>query len=322
MIKENHGIGVLNTFKNTLFVVLGTSILAFGVSIFIIPFDLVTGGVSGIAIILHRALSFSPFLASVPTTVYASVINWVLFFLGFIFLGKSFALKTLVSTAVYPLALSFATFLLELESLGGYLDLTSANYSSYGMVTIVIATVFGGALVGAGCALTFLGGGSTGGIDVITLIVCKFNRRIKSSLVFFAVDSIIVFTGLFVIDNLVITLLGITSAFICALSIDKLFIGESKALIAHVVSDRYNEINEVVIKVMDRTTTIVDVTGGYSGQAKKLVMVTFPMNRYAEFIALMKGIDKNAFITVQRAHEINGEGWTYDPVDPIKTEES
>ena len=312
MLKERNLQKLLNILKNTSLIILGTTVLAFGTAIFIIPFDLVTGGVSGIGIILHRLFSGVGFMSELSTAFYASVVNWILFFLGFIFLGKAFALKTLVSTVVYPLALSLATLLMESEALGGFLNLLSENYASYGSVTIIIATVFGGAMVGAGCALTFLGGGSTGGVDVITLIVCKFNRRVKSSFLFFAIDAFIVLIGLFVISNLVVTLLGVTSAFICAIAIDRMFIGESKALVAHVVSENYSEINELVIKVMDRTTTIVDAKGGYSGLSKKLLMVTFPMNRYAEFIALVMSVDKKAFITVHRAHEINGEGWTYD----------
>ena len=313
MLKELEHTSLMKTLKNTLLVIFGTTVLAFGIAIFIIPFDLVTGGVSGISIILHRAFEFVPFLGELPTTVYASVLNWILFFVGLAFLGKSFALKTLVSTIVYPVALALASYLMKLEALGGFFDLSSPGYAEYGNVTLIIAAVFGGALVGSGCALTLLGGGSSGGIDIIALTVSKFNRRIKSSVVFFVIDSITILIGLFVIDNFVVSLLGVISAFICAITIDKLFIGESKALVAHIVSDRYEKINEVVIQVLDRTTTIVDVKGGYSGLDKKLVMVTFPMKRYAEFIALIKAVDKNAFVTVHRAHEIKGEGWSYDP---------
>ena len=100
-------------------------------------------------------------------------------------------------------------------------------------------------------------------------------------------------------------------AFICATSIDKLFLGESSAFIAHVVSDKYKEINKGVINKMARTTTIVDAVGGYSGEGKKLVIVTFDMRQYPAFTQLISSIDKNAFVTVHRAHEINGEGWTY-----------
>ena len=301
----------IRTVKNTAMVILGTFIMSFGTGLFIIPFDLVTGGVSGIAIVLHRIFSGIPFMSSIATEIYASVINWILFGIGWIFLGRSFAAKTLISTAVYPIALSFASWLSLDSVLGGFFNLLSDKYMASAEVTLILATIFGGACVGAGCALTFLGGGSTGGVDVIALIISKYVHRLKSSTTFFICDALIVVLGMFVIDNLVVSLLGIISAFICALSIDKLFLGESGAFIAHIISDKYEEINQGVIQRLNRTTTVMEAVGGYSGTGKKIVMVTFSMRQYADFIALIASIDKNAFVTVHRAHQINGEGWTY-----------
>lgn len=297
--------------KNTTLIVLGTFVLAFGTGLFIIPFDLVTGGVSGIGIILARIFAPVQFLSSVHVDVYASCVNWLLFLLGLIFLGKSFAMKTLVSTIVYPLALSLAVQLSGGEVLGGFFNLLSERYVEYGEITRILATVFGGAMVGAGCALTFLGGGSTGGVDIIALIIAKYVRRLKSSLLIFFVDASIVILGVFVISDLVTSLLGIISAFICAISVDKLFIGESSAFIAHVVSEKYEEINEAIIHRLERTSTVVDCTGGFSGESKKMLITTFSVSQYAEFTAILSAIDKRAFVTVHRAHEINGEGWSY-----------
>ncbi len=296
--------------KNIGFVILGTFILAFGSRLFIYPFELVTGGISGIGIILSRALSGIEFLSTVTAEVYASVVNWLLFIAGFFLLGKLFALNTLISTAVYPVALYISGLIIESPGLKEFLDLS--NYvDEYGKLVIIIATVFGGACIGAGCAFTFLGGGSTGGVDVIALSLVKYVKGFKGSQAFFICDALIVVLGMFAVNDIVLSLLGIISAFICAISVDKLFLGESSAFIAHIVSDKYEEINEAVINKMNRTTTIVDAVGGYSGKGKKMVMVTFAMRQYAEFTALISGIDKNAFVTVHRAHEINGEGWTY-----------
>ena len=308
---------IITTVKNILLVVLGTFVLAFGTGIFIIPFELVTGGVSGLGIILNRLFSEVPYLCDLGVEFYASAVNWLLFFVGLIFLGRKFAMKTLVSTIVYPFALSLAVSLSNSGVLGGFFNL--ANYDDkYGAVLLIIATVFSGAAVGAGCALTFLGGGSTGGVDIIALTVCRFWRKGKSSVLIFICDASIIIGGMFAIEDLVISLLGIVSAFICAIAIDKMFVGESRAFIAYIVSDKYEEINEAVIRRLVRTTTMIDVVGGYSGEPKKMLTVTFGRNQYAEFTAIMSGIDKNAFVTVHHAHEIGGEGWTkYDdpPVD-------
>ena len=193
----------LTTVKNLLLTVIGTTVLAFGTGIFLIPFDLITGGVSGIGIIFAKIFSALPFSEYLTADVYSSILNWVLFFVGLYFLGKSFAAKTLVSTIVYPFVLSLSVRLAESGFLDGFFNLLAEKYSSYGEIAVVLAAVFGGAAVGAGCALTFIGGGSTGGVDVIALVICKYFTRAKSSVTVFLIDATVVVLGMFVINNLV-----------------------------------------------------------------------------------------------------------------------
>ena len=297
--------------KNTGFVLFGTFVLAFGIEMFIFPFDLVTGGISGLGIILERCLYGVKFLDGIGAGVYSSIVNWILFGVGFLILGKEFAAKTLVSTAFYPIALAFSKLVIRGDVFSDILDLTAYVGTQYYGIALIVATVFGGACIGMGCAFTFLGGGSTGGVDVIALALSKYIKKLKSSVAFFITDAMIIIIGIFAVDNILLSLLGITSAFICATFIDKIFLGDSSAFIAHVVSDKYEEINRAVIEKMSRTTTIVSATGGYSGEGKKLVMITFNMRQYPTFTQIISSIDKNAFVTVHRAHEINGEGWTF-----------
>lgn len=297
---------ILKFIKDTLLVIAGTGLLGIGTGLFYIPFELVTGGVSGLGIVLEEW--FPVFSAE----MYASVLVWVLFFVGLIFLGRHFALQTLVSTIVYPLFLNLGSWLVDSGILDGFFDLTSELYSDFSSAAIILATVFGGVLVGAGCALTFLGGGSTGGSDIIPLVICKFFPKLKASVMIFITDATIVILGMFAFGNLILTLLGVVAAFVCAIVVDKVFLGESGAFIAHIVSDKYREISDAVISQMNRTTTITNVRGGYSGEDKKLVMVTFSMRQYHVFAAIVSALDKDAFVTVHRAHEISGDGWTYN----------
>ncbi|MBR7116735.1 MAG: YitT family protein [Clostridia bacterium] len=305
----------LRVVRDTVYVILGTAILALGAGLFIIPFDLVTGGVSGIGIVLEQAFDAVPVVTDITADMYASVLVWVLFFVGLLFLGKMFAVQTLVSTIVYPIVLTFASWLSNSDILGGFFNLNSAMYAEYGGVTIILATLFGGACFGAGSALTFLGGGSTGGSDIIPLVICKFFPKLKSSVMIFVTDASIVVLGMLVSGNLVITLLGIVAAFICAIAVDKIFLGGQSALIAQVVSDRYEEISAQIIRQMNRTTTISTVEGGYSHGEKKLLMTTFAMSQYSVFLSIVSSLDKKAFVTVHRAHEISGDGWTYNIED-------
>ena len=294
---------VLRTAKNILIIIVGTLILAFGTSLFMLPYDLVTGGVSGYAIVLSQIIP--PEILSVELII--TILTWTMFFLGLIVLGKSFAMKTLISTIVYPIGVALFSNITNENFLGGFFNLNTSEYSGVG---VLLAALFSGVLVGLGCALSFLGGGSTGGVDVIAFVICKIFKRLRSSVVIFVVDASAVLLGMFVIKDFVISLLGIVSAFVAALVVDKVFIGGSKAFVAHIVTEKPEEINKLVIEKLDRTSTVIEAKGGYSGADKKMLMVSFSMNEYAELMNIINKTDKDAFMTVNQAHAINGEGWT------------
>jgi uncharacterized membrane-anchored protein YitT (DUF2179 family) len=97
--------------------------------------------------------------------------------------------------------------------------------------------------------------------------------------------------------------------------IDKIFIGRGQAYTAQIVTDKPDEINIAIRNEVIRTTTIFSATGGYSGETKTVVSVTFTMRQYAILMNVIKRIDPTAFVTITRAHEINGEGFTYGEHD-------
>ena len=289
--------------KNIGLVVLGTLILSFGTSIFLLPFNLVTGGIPGISLIISNLVSIEWLTVDVIVTI----LTWSFFLLGLIVLGKSFAAKTLISAIVYPIGVSIFLRLGSADVLGGFFDLSSHSHAE---LALIIAAVSSGICVGVGCALSFLGGGSTGGVDIIAFVICKIFKRLKHSVVMFVIDASIVILGMFAIGDFVLSLLGVTSAFIAAYMIDKGFIGSTKSFIAQIITDEYANINKEILERVDRGSTIIDITGGYSGERKKMLMVSFTVNQYAEILNIVNKYDKKAFMTIHRAHEINGEGWT------------
>lgn len=295
---------ILSAIKNILLVLLGAIIISFGTAVFLIPFDLVAGGMSGIAIVLDKIIPIDWLSVDVLITIE----TWSLFTLGAVVLGRKFAAKTLLSTIVYPPFVNLFMKLASPEVLNGYFYLPGYEYAD---VALLVAAVSGGALVGIGCALSFLGGGSTGGTDVIAFTISKILPKVKSSHAVFMVDATIVVLGVFVIGNMIVSLLGILAVFISTTVIDKIFLGGSRAFVCEIVSDSYAEINRQIIEKMDRTTTIIDVVGGYSGEDKKMLKVSFTMREYASLLSIVGKCDKGAFVTVHRAHEINGEGWTF-----------
>ena len=293
----------LTTIKNIGLVVLGTLILSFGTSIFLLPFNLVTGGVAGLSLVISNFIAVEWLTVDLIVTI----LTWSLYIIGFIVIGKMFAAKTLISALVYPVGVSIFMRLTSADFLNGFFDLSSHTHTQ---LALIIASVMSGVCVGVGCALSFLGGGSTGGVDVIALVVCKIFKRIKRSTVMFMIDASIVILGMFAIGDFILSLLGIMSAFIAAYMIDKVFIGRTRSFIAQIISEEHESINKEILEKVDRGSTIIDITGGYSGKSKKMLMVSFTVNQYAEILAVVNKYDKNAFMTIHRAHEINGKGWT------------
>jgi uncharacterized membrane-anchored protein YitT (DUF2179 family) len=285
-----------------MFVVFGTAVLAFGTAVFIVPFDLVTGGVSGIAIVLEQILPLE-----IGIDIYIGVLTWSLFILGILLLGKQFAMKTLVSSLCYPIFFSLFYQLVNPNVFNGIFVLQNTAFQD---IAVLIAAVFGGILVGLGCALSFIGGGSTGGVDILAFIICKYCKRLKSTHVIFLIDAIVIIFGLFIINDTILSLLGISSAFVCSMMIDKVFLGSSTAYVAHIVTDKTDYISNQVIQQMDRTATIVDAKGAYSGANKKIVIVSFSIREYSTLISIVKAADSKSFMTIYRAHETHGEGWT------------
>lgn len=295
----------IKAIKNSSLVILGTVLLAFGISVFQLPFDLVSGGMSGLAIVLAKI----PGPSFLTVDFYVAVMTWGLFLFGLITLGRAFAMKTLISTIVYPPAFSLFAWLTDTWVLDGILNLKNSPHAD---AAIIVAAVFSGIITGVGIAFAFLGGGSTGGIDIPAIYISRKIRRLTSAQVILIIDASVILTGVFVIGDLVISLLGIVSAFVSSVVTDKIFGGSTKAFTANIVSDKYEDINQAVIKKINRTTTLIDCVGGYSGEKKCLLTVTFNMAEYSALLAAVLDADKNAFISITKAHEINGEGWTYD----------
>ena len=292
----------MNYAKNFLLVIFGTAVLAFGAAIFLIPFDLVTGGISGLGIVLQRIIPLN-----LSIDFYLTALTWGLFILGFIFLGKNFALKTLVSTIFYPVLFSFFYNLVEYKLFNGLFVLQNSEYHE---MAVLLAALFGGAFTGAGCAITFKAGGSSGGVDILAFLLFKLFKKIKSSYIIFAIDAIIVVCGVFIINDLVLSLLGILSALVCSIMIDKMFLGGDGAYVAQIVSDKSEEISQGVIDILDRTTTIVDAVGAYSKEPKKMTIVSFSMREYSDLMAIINKEDPSAFMIISQVHENHGEGWT------------
>lgn len=308
--------------RQSLMVIASAFLLAFAVELFIANFGLVSGGVTGISIVLEK-LSSNLFSAEVAAFLDAefwiTLFTWVFFFVGLIFVGKAFAMKTLLFTVVYPGCLYLVEHFLGLRFFGDYFTkISDEAYGNY-QIGLILAAVVGGALVGLAIAIAFMADSSTGGVDIISYAICKFFPKLRLSRVTLIIDAVIVISGMFVINDFVKSLLGIISAAVTSFVIDKVFLGGSRAFIAQIVSEKNEDIRNAIRDEMDRTSTIFDCVGGYSGENKKMVMVSFTMSQYAKLMSIIDRIDPQCFVTVHRAHEIGGLGFSIEKRQAISS---
>ncbi|MCD8195091.1 MAG: YitT family protein [Coprobacillus sp.] len=293
----------VNMYLRWLLVIVGCFVLAFGTATFFTELNIVAGGLSGIGIIIQAFVPEG--YEVIDITVF--VLTWILWALGFIFLGREFALKTLMATIVYPLAL--ALFL----RVPFFQNLSVTMAGDGGTADILINCIFGGLCTGAGVALTFLGGGSSGGVDVIAFILEKYTG-LKQSIGSFICDAIIIVIGIFVIpDNIIPGLCGIISAFLCALMIQFIYISNLTAYQVDIISDHYLEISQYVQDELGRGATIIDAKGGYHGDDRPILRVVVDRSQRNALRDYIAKVDPKAFTTFTQTSAVLGEGFREYP---------
>ncbi len=180
-----------NTFRNTMMIVIANALLAFASALFFVPMNIVNGGMNGLSLVF---LSWF----NMPVDVTTAILAWSLFLVGLVFLGKTFTAQTFLSTLLYPI---FFFILVR------YVDPNWIGFSPEEETHRLLASIFGGALVGLGMGLSFLAGGSTGGFDVVMMIGQRFYEW-KASVTSFVLDVIIIGLGMFTF-GIVIGLYGV-----------------------------------------------------------------------------------------------------------------
>jgi uncharacterized membrane-anchored protein YitT (DUF2179 family) len=297
----------VKTLQNYLFIIFGSILLSAGDALFLIPYNIVSGGVAGLGIVL---VEFNP---SWNVNLVITILQISLFFLGFVLLGAKFTLRTLLSTLIYPSFLFLFDYLLSLPDFGAFISLGSVAAPDTG--TLLLAGFFGGGIVGVGCGLTFIGGGSTGGTDCISLALSKY-FHIKASVGSLVSDMLIILSNIFYLypnhKNVIVVLIGVASAFACAVLIDKTYIGDN-SYVGFIVSDKWEEINNRINTELERGTTLIDSYGGYTGNEKTMIEVAFTTDEYDAFRKLIFQIDPKAFLTVLDAYEVTGFGFRKVP---------
>lgn len=279
--------------KSYAIITLGSLLYSLAYNIFYAPNLVAMGGLTGLGQVLNAVIPVLP----VGTTVF--VMNVPLFFLGWKFIGGH-----LLVSSLYAMTLSsFA------------IDLMDMVYQFQPMDSM-LASIFGGVLLGLGIGLVFSKGATTGGTDLIArLLKLKFAWLPMGTLVLIP-DFIVIALAAIAFGKVESALYGIVSLFISTKVMDTVLYGLNSSKIAYIISDACQEITDFIIHDIDRGVTILHGEGAYSGDEKKVLMVAFKQKEIVPLKEMVNQIDPRAFLIVCDAHDVLGEGFrTYNKDD-------
>ena len=263
----------------------GCLIAAGSINLFVVPSSLLTGGVTGIAIIFY-------FLAGLPIGVQTLAYNVPLLIASYKLLGKKYTLDVVIGTLMFSFALDATKFL-----------------SAYTPTDeLMLAAIYGGIFNGIGYGIVFKMNGSTGGFDILGAIFKKYYSMEIGSVIFgFNCVIVAIAGGLFNINSAMFTLICM---YVTSQMTNKVIDGFNQRKAILIVSDKAKDIADGIITDIGRGVTFLNGEGAYTGVQKKIVMVVVSMTQIAKIKIVVDTVDRNAFMLILSASEVTGRGFT------------
>lgn len=283
---KNKNILMLRKYLTILF---GAILLALSVNLVYEPMALVTGGISGLAIVVKRLTE--PFIeGGLPIWVFNLICNIPLFLIATLIRGRKFIVTTMAGTVLYILALMVIPII------------------DFHFEDALLASIIGGTISGAGIGLVFSVSASTGGTDLAAMVIHKYKRHMSVPQILSIIDGVIIFIGalVFGIGN---ALYAIIAVFVTAKVSDGMLEGLKFAKMAYIISDNYTEIAEDILRSMDRGVTGLNATGMYSNKDRKMLFCVVSKKEIVKIIEIAQRIDPKSFVIVSDVREVMGEGF-------------
>ncbi len=272
-------------FKNYSFIVIGSLFLAYGVVSLFIPNALVTGGTSGMAILLH-------YIFKLPVGILMVAINAPLLLLGTKYFGKHFTFRSIV-------AIGFTAVCIDV--MGEVLHVKALSHD------VILAAIFGGIAIGIGLGFILSGHASAGGSTIIAKIVAA-RTSIKASTVMLLIDILIIVSIAFLFGNIDLALWSLVSIYLSAKSIDMFLTRGPSKKVVHIVSSKIEELCELIVEQLGKNGTIVQGSGIFEHEAKRMIFLVVENSKVPRLKELIQSIDKDAFMVVMEASELLGRG--------------
>lgn len=267
-------------------VALGNLVMAAGIVLFILPSGLITGGATGLGIIMMH-------VSGMPIPVFSAIFNVAMFLLGLVYLGKTFAATTLVSTFLSPLMLAIMQWIVG--------DRVVCD-------DLLLCVIFGGICVGVSIAMIVRAGSSTGGMDIPPLLLRKY-AGIPLSRSLYAFDFIIVLGQAIFVDAHML-LYGLLLVMVYTVVVEKLMASGEAQIRLEIVSDRTEEIRDAILQDVDRGVTLLHGQTGYLRKELDVLLTILSPRECYRTEQLVRRIDPHAFIVTSRVTRVTGLGFS------------
>lgn len=274
--------------KNILMVVFGSAIFSLGFDLFLDPNGITCGGVSGIAQLIIYA-------ADVPWLtmgLLSAIINVPLFLLGYKAIGKYFFFCSLLGMVVTSVGFDLFAALIPVPE-----------------VDPLLAAVFGGVTIGGGLGLVFVAGASTGGTDIVARLMKLKLRNFPIGKLLLCMDLCIAVALGFVSGEFTSVLYSIIALYLCSAVIDRVVYGMDYAKVAMIITEKHEEISKAICDKLDRGVTLLRGMGYYIREDRLVVLSAVKRQQLAELKEIVMEIDPKAFIILQDAHQVLGDGF-------------
>lgn len=280
--------GLRKSLETVICVLLGNVILSVAVAAFVVPHGIIMGGATGVALTVNHYLNGN-------LSVVIFIVNIILFLLGTFTLGKKFALTTLISTVVYPIFLSFA------QAIPGITELTD---------NIMLASLYGGALLGLGIGLVVRVGSSTGGTDILALVLHKWFHFPLAVFMYIVDFLVLLCQALFSTSEQI--LYGILVLVVTTMMVNRVVLMGQSQIQLFIITDKYEEVKAKVLKEIDAGVTMVHIETGYGAKQQKGVLCVIPNRKLYSVNQAVQMVDPKAFITITQINEVRGRGFSIE----------
>lgn len=273
-----------SVFKEYFLIILGSFVMGYAIKNILDPVNLVTGGVSGFAVIFNG-------LWSVPLWITNTALNIPLFIITYIIKGKNFMIKTIVATTALSVALAVIP-----------------EHSIINDGDILLSAIFGGIVMGVGTGLVFMNRATTGGTDMMAADIQHFMRHKSVAQILMVLDGMVVLlgAGIFGINK---ALYAVISVFLVTVISDRIIDGLKFGKVLYIISDKSTEIADRIMAEMERGVTAIKAKGMYTGNDKQMLYVVVQSREVPQVKDIIYEVDRDAFLILSNATEVVGEGF-------------